>query len=191
MPAEVEIKFSIDNTSSLIHKLRSAGFSLVTDSTHELNTLYDQAGNPLRSRGALLRLRQYGTKWTLTYKEKSASSGRHKVRHEIETPVQDGQAMVEILTALRFTPTFIYEKFRSEWSDSRGHVVLDETPIGNFGEIEGPPDWIDATARVLGVSDQQYIKNSYAELFVSWKKRTRSSADHMTFAQIQSGAHAN
>jgi adenylate cyclase class 2 len=191
MPAEVEIKFRIDDISSLTHKLGSAGFRLLTGRTHELNSLYDQPGNPLRSRGALLRLRQYGTKWTLTYKEKSASSSRHKVRHEIETPVQDGEAMAEILAALGFAPTFIYEKFRSEWNDSKGHVVIDETPIGNFAEIEGPPDWIDATARVLGVSEQQYIKNSYAELFASWKQRTRSTADNMTFDQIQSGAQAN
>jgi hypothetical protein len=44
---------------------------------------------------------------------------------------------------------------------------------------------------VLGVSEQQYIKDSYAELFASWKKRTRSRAEHMTFDQIQSGAQAN
>jgi len=191
MPAEVEIKFRIDEISSLTDKLRANGFHVITERTHELNTLYDQPGNILRSRGALLRLRQYGEKWTLTYKEKSASSGRHKVRHEIETPVQDGPAMSEILAALGFGQSFIYEKFRSEWSDGKGHVVVDETPIGNFGEIEGPPDWIDATARVLGVSEQQYIKDSYAELFASWKKRTRSSAQHMTFDQIESGPQAN
>ena len=28
-------------------------------------------------------------------------------------------------------------KIRYEWSDGKGHVVVDETPIGNFGEIEG------------------------------------------------------
>ena len=191
MPAEVEIKFRIDEIPSLTDKLRANGFHVITERTHELNTLHDQPGNPLRARGALLRLRQYGEKWSLTYKEKSAASGRHKVRHEIETLVQNGPAMAEILAALGFAPTFIYEKFRSEWSDGKGHVVLDETPIGNFGEIEGAPDWIDATARALDISEQQYIKDSYAELFASWKRQTRSSAEHMTFEQIQSGAQAN
>src|SRR5690348_16656754 len=124
---EVEIKFSIGaEIETLRLKLQSAGFHLVTERTHEMNTLYDQPGNPLRSRGALLRLRQYGAKWTVTYKEKSTSSGRHKVRREVETPVADGEAMAEILASLGFTPTFIYEKFRSEWSDGKGHVVLDE-----------------------------------------------------------------
>lgn len=93
--------------------------------------------------------------------------------------------MAEILASLGFAPSFMYEKFRSEWSDATGHVVLDETPIGNFGEIEGPPEWIDATARALGITEQQYIRDSYAELFASWKKRTRSSAEHMTFVAIK------
>lgn len=186
---EIEIKFSIEaEIEALGSKLRSTGFRLSTSRTHELNTLYDQPGNPLRSRGALLRIRQYGPKWTLTYKDKTAESGRHKVRREIETAVENGQAMSDILTALEFTPAFIYEKFRSEWSDGTGHVVVDETPIGNFGEIEGPPEWIDATARALEISEQQYIKDSYAELFASWKKRTGSKAQHMTFAAVEDGS---
>jgi adenylate cyclase, class 2 len=184
MPAEIEIKFSVDDISVLPARLRSAGFRVITERAHELNTLYDQPGNLLRSRGALLRIRQYGPKWTLTYKDKAAEAGRHKVRREIETAVANGQAISDILSALGFTAIFMYEKFRSEWSDSAGHVVLDETPIGNFGEIEGRPEWIDATARVLEISEQQYIKDSYAELFASWKKRSGSSAQHMTFAAV-------
>lgn len=191
MPAEVEIKFCIEDLSALTGRLQSVGFSVATERTHELNTLYDQTGTPLRSRDALLRIRQYGPKWTLTYKDKSALAGRHKVRREIETGIANGQALAEILAALGFSASFIYEKFRTEWTDGQGNVVLDETPIGNFGEIEGPPEWIDATARALGISEQQYIKDSYAELFLSWKKRTGSSSEHMTFAAGQSDTQAH
>ena len=70
---------------------------------------------------------------------------------ENETQVADGGKMDIILRALGFSPTFRYEKFRAEWSDGNGHVVVDETPIGNFGEIEGPSRWIDQTARHLRV----------------------------------------
>ena len=57
-----------------------------------------------------------------------------------------------ILRALGYAPSFRYEKFRAEWTDGKGQVVVDETPIGNFCEIEGAPRWIDATAKKLGVS---------------------------------------
>ena len=182
---EVEIKFSIEDIQALTGRLQSAGFRLVTARTHELNTLYDLSGEPLRSRGALLRLRQYGPRWTVTYKDKSAAQGRHKTRREIETRIEDGQALAEILEAVGFKPSFAYEKFRSEWTDDTGHVVVDETPIGNFGEIEGPPDWIDATARKLAVPESRYITASYAELFAQWKRRTHSTAPDMTFDAIR------
>ena len=148
---EVEIKFRIADIQVLADRLQEAGFRQITPRTHELNTLYDQRGK-LRRKCALLRLRQYGQQWTLTYKDKSnATPGRHKSRREIETRVENGEAAGRIIEALGFKPSFSYEKFRSEWADSTGHVVIDETPIGNYGEIEGPPEWIDSTAERLGV----------------------------------------
>jgi adenylate cyclase class 2 len=183
---EVEIKFRIDDIESLTALLQTAGFDLVTPRTHEMNTLFDQPSGKLRRRGALLRLREYGPRWTLTYKDHSGKqSGRHKSRREIETQVENGEAMARIIEAAGFSPSFRYEKFRSEWSDSIGHVVIDETPIGNFGEIEGPAKWIDLTAKRLKVSVKSYLKQSYAELFAAWVRKTRSKAKEMTFKAIK------
>ncbi len=134
---EIEIKFVAGDLRALARRLRKSGFRLVTPRTHEVNTLYDLPGQPLRRRGDLLRLRQYGKLWLLTQKTKG-TAGRHKTRVENESQISDGKSMDAILRGLGFAPTFRYEKFRSEWSDGNGHVVLDETPIGNFGEIEGP-----------------------------------------------------
>jgi adenylate cyclase class 2 len=92
--------------------------------------------------------------------------------------------MDAILRALGFAPTFRYEKYRAEWSDGTGHVVLDETPIGSFGEIEGPPRWIDRTARALGIARRDYITETYAPMFFAWKRRTRSPALEMTFKAV-------
>jgi adenylate cyclase class 2 len=64
-------------------------------------------------------------------------------------------------------------------------VVIDETPIGNFGEIEGQPEWIDATAQRLNIPVKNYLKESYAELFAAWKRKTRSKAREMTFKEIK------
>ena len=181
---EVEIKFTISSLPALIQKLKTQGFKLVTRRTHELNTLYDLLGEPLRKRGSVLRLRQYGSKWTITYKDKG-KIGRHKTRREIETVVENGPAMDGILRSLGFRPSFRYEKFRSEWIDGQGHVVLDETPIGNFGEIEGPGRWIDAVAKKLGISRSQYVTSSYVELFQQWKRETGSKAANMLFSAVK------
>ena len=180
MPNEIEIKFRIENPPALTRALKRAGFNRVTPSTHEMNSLYDLPGQKLRKRGELLRLRKYGETWVLTHKAKGKAS-RHKVRVELETGVENGEQMDAILRALGFAPTFRYEKYRAEWSDGTGHVVLDKTPIGNFGEIEGPPRWIDRTARALGITPEHYITQTYAELFFGWKRRTGSAAAEMTF----------
>jgi len=189
MSKEVEIKFRVKNVRTLTRRLRAAGFQLVTKRTHEMNTLYDLPGQVLRQRGELLRLRKYGTTWTLTHKAKG-EFGRHKTRVETETPVADGRKLDRILRALRFAPSFRYEKFRAEWSDGQGHVVVDETPIGNFGEIEGPPQWIDETASKLGIAEANYITQNYADLFLEWKRQSESPAREMTFEAV-SGARSS
>jgi len=182
---EIEIKFRIDDLDALVSRLRRLGLQQITPRTHEMNVLFDLPGQPLRNRGELLRLRKYGDLWVLTHKAKSKQqNGPHKVRVETETRVENGEKMETILRALQFEPTFRYEKFRAEWSGSEGHVVIDETPIGNFAEIEGPAEWIDAVARDLGIKPEDYITETYAGLFFAWKEQTGSRAKEMTFEAV-------
>jgi adenylate cyclase, class 2 len=184
MSKEIEIKFRVSEVRALTRRLRASGFRLVTRRTHESNTLYDLPGQALRKRGELLRLRKYGSGWLLTHKGKGKVT-RHKTRVETQTGIDDGEQFEKILLALGYVPSFRYEKFRAEWSDGKGHVVLDETPIGFFGEIEGPARWIDQTARSLGIERQSYIMDAYAGLFFAWKRRTRSPANEMTFRAVR------
>lgn len=184
MAQEVEIKFQVNDLRALNRKLRSAGFRVKTPRTHEMNTLYDLPGNVLRKRKELLRLRQYGSEWKLTHKSASRRA-RHSSREELETKVEDGKTMQEILAALGYSPSFRYEKFRAEWTDGKGNVVVDETPIGNFCEVEGKSRWIDATARKLGVRHGDYITKNYATLFTDWKQHTQSKAEEMTFKAVK------
>ena len=188
---EVEIKFRIPNIERLVGRLRQLGFQQVTPRTHEMNTLFDLAGHPLRDRGDVLRLRKYGEIWLLTHKTKSKKQdGPHKTRVETETRVDNGEKVEAILRALQFEPSFRYEKFRAEWKGGKGHVVIDETPIGTFGEIEGPPEWIDSVARDLEINGKDYITETYAGLFFAWKRKTRSPAQEMTFAAVGSPSTA-
>ena len=183
MQREIEIKFRVEDLRALSKKLRAAGFRLKTKRTHEMNTLYDLSGQVLRKRKELLRLRSYGPSWKLTHKS-SGKVARHSSRVELETSVGDGKKMDAILRALGYSPSFRYEKFREEWTDGKGDVVLDRTPIGNFCEIEGPSRWIDQTARALGIGHNSYITKNYATLFSDWKQQTGSSAQEMTFRAI-------
>jgi adenylate cyclase class 2 len=132
----------------------------------------------------------------------------YKVRIETETLLDDGPALAAIFHQLGFEPVFRYEKFRTEWSYTTPtidgplftdpslpnelpigrHLVLDETPIGDYAELEGPPAWIDSTLAQLGVDPTTCLTDSYGTLFLDWKQRTGSPADNLTFDEIPTPA---
>jgi len=187
MPVETEIKFRVDDLAGLRQRLRAAGFGLQTPRSFESNVLYDTPDRRMRARTEILRIRSYAGRWLLTHKrlpDTGPGEDTHKHRIETETEISDGNALAEVFQSIGLAAAFRYEKWRSEWEDGEGHCVVDETPIGNFAELEGPPAWIDRTARRLGVEPGQYITLSYGRLFDQWRQQQRSQAQDLTFAAI-------
>ena len=88
------------------------------------------------------------------------------MREEIEVEVADFAKMEKILMGVGFKIYFVYEKYREVFKSKGVRVMLDETPIGNFLEIEGEPAAIDAMAADLGFSPGDYISDSYQRLFL-------------------------
>jgi adenylate cyclase, class 2 len=192
MSVETEIKFRVDDLENFRRRLEAAGFRMETERSFESNVLYDTPDRRMRARTEILRIRSYAGKWTLTHKRLPDLPGseRHKHRIETETDVADGEALAEIFQALGLIAAFRYEKWRTEWSDGEGECVVDETPIGNYAELEGPGAWIDRVAEMLGVDASEQITLSYGRLFDLWRQRHGSSAEDLTFAAIQSAGRA-
>jgi adenylate cyclase class 2 len=178
---EIEIKFRISDLREIAGRLSALAFYEQTPRTFEQNALYDFPDSRLRRAGEMLRIRHYGDRWTITHKSKGTNQG-YKQREELESAVLNGESIGRMLQSLGMRVIFRYEKLRTEWTDGRGHVVLDETPIGDFGELEGEPEWIDEIAAKLGIGRDQYITSSYGELFEHWRRTTGSSAEHMVFS---------
>jgi len=174
--SEIELKFPVPDPEALQSRLPQLGFELVTPRTFEHNTLYDTPTRDLRARKQILRLRK-------------------KIRVETETTVGECEALAEIFKQLGYLPAFLYEKYRTEWSHTAGpnaeitaHLVLDETPIGTYAELEGPTAWIDETLAELDIDPATCLTDSYGKLFLDWKQRTSSPAENLTFAEITSPA---
>lgn len=184
---EIEVKFPVNDSGDLARRLVNAGFHVETPRNFERNILYDTPDRRLRSQQAILRVRKYGDRWTITHKcltRDNNPAARHKHREETETSVEDGEAIGHIFTHLGYTPAFVYEKWRTEYADATGHCVIDETPIGTYAELEGPEAWIDETGRRLGIDHTQFSTLSYGRLFELWRKRTGSSVENLTFDEI-------
>jgi adenylate cyclase class 2 len=191
MPIETEIKFRVDGIAALAEKLQLAGFRIETPRSFESNVLYDTPDRQLRARTEILRIRSYAGRWTLTLKRLPRSGpapdsgdARHKHRVETETGIADGNVLAEVFLSLGLVAAFRYEKWRAEWTDGEGHCVIDETPIGDYAELEGPSAWIDRMAARLGVDPTQYVTLSYGRLFEVWREEHSSSANDLTFAAI-------
>jgi len=187
---ETEVKVRVLNREAFERELPELGFTRVTARTLERNTLYDTPDRRLRSSRQILRIRHYGSKWVLTHKSVPSGfteEGRHKKRVETETVIEDGPALGKVFEALGFGPVFVYEKWRTEWADAQGHCVLDETPLGLYAELEGPSEWIYATAQRLGIGETEFITLSYGRIFENWRDQTGSAAQNFTFEEIPMG----
>jgi adenylate cyclase class 2 len=185
MAVETEIKLKVDDVAGFTSGLQAAGFRLITPRSFESNVLYDTPDRQMRGRTEILRIRNYAGRCLMTHKrlpDSGVGEDRHKHRIETETEVSDGEALAAVFLSLGLVAAFRYEKWRTEWSDGEGHCVVDETPIGNYAELEGSAEWIDRTAARLGIDPAQYMTLSYGRLFDVWRQQHNSPAEDLTFA---------
>ncbi len=119
--------------------------------------------------------------------------GRHKVREETEVEVADAQALSQILEGLGLRGWFRYEKYRTtyrlpgsaRWASDL-LIELDETPVGNYVELEGPPEAIDRAAGLLGFTQKDYTTKNYLQLYLEDCRRRGVAPTHMLFGHEKS-----
>ncbi|MGH9722596.1 MAG: class IV adenylate cyclase [Bryobacteraceae bacterium] len=181
---ETEIKLRIEDPRPIRRALARLGFAAIGRRALEINEVFDTPACHLRAAKKLLRLRSFRGRSVLTYKGPPAP-GRHKSREELETEISSLTTMHAVLERLGYTVAWRYQKYRTEFRGKRGggHVMIDETPIGNFVELEGPPQWIDRTARRLGFRPEDYITSSYGWLYLEFCKSRGIEPGHMVFAK--------
>jgi adenylate cyclase, class 2 len=162
---EREIKLRVDGAEAARAALARLGARRVRERHLEDNVLLDDASGRLRARGRLLRIRRGPDGGLLTYKGPRLDSGEVKEREEIEMRVPEPDLLQSLLGAVGLRPFFRYQKFRETWSWRDVEIVVDETPVGTFFEVEGLLEGIHAAAAALGYGPVDYITDSYAALF--------------------------
>ncbi len=184
---ENEIKVVVPDLAALEARLRSHGFQIHRPRVFESNLIYDTPHAELRARGELIRIRQAGDDSIFTYKG-PATVTRHKEREELEVAISQPIILGLILERLGYVPRFRYEKFRTEWAipGDAGVLMVDETPIGTYMELEGPAEWIDRVAQRLDYSESAYLNLSYARLYIRDCERLGIEPSHMLFSTADS-----
>jgi adenylate cyclase class 2 len=167
-PVESEIKLRMEGPEAARSAVAALGAALERARHLEDNVLYDDARSSLRAAGRALRLRRAEGRAIVTYKGPRQERGDGvKSRSETEIEVSDGDAFHAILSALGYVKVFRYQKYRETYRWRDVEIVVDETPIGTYLEIEGPVTTIHEAARALGRRPRDYIADSYVGLFLA------------------------
>ncbi len=166
---EVEVKIAVPDLPALTRRLTRVGFAISTSRIFEQNIVLDDPDGSIKASNRLLRVRQAGDLITVTYKGREID-GIHKRREEREFHANNLDECLAVFAGIGLRPAYRYEKYRTEFArdGQPGHAVVDETPIGVYMELEGPPEWIDQAARDLGFSPVDYILLSYMRLYAAW-----------------------
>jgi len=167
---ESEVKLACDD----LDRVRRAGFELhVIEPRHfEDNWLLDSSDQTLLRQGEALRVRSAKGKGWITYKGAVRENASPvKVREEIEVETTAPDRAVALFERLGFHRSFRYQKYRTVYRtavDGRDlHVVLDETPMGSFIEIEGDEAAVVRVLEAAGFSSGDVVRQSYPELQAS------------------------
>ena len=179
---ETEIKLKLDApVARVAARIRSLGATLHRPRHFEDNIILDDSRGRLRRGGSLLRVRVTRAGSVLTFKGPRRITGGAKTRLEIETEIPDGALLLKILDRVGMRCLFRYQKHRTVYRRAPILITLDETPIGNYVEVEGPADKIMRFARRLGFERSEFITATYHELFLSYRRTHHLKSRNMIF----------
>jgi len=181
---ETEAKFYLSDLVALENKLVARDAKLEISRTHEYNLRFDTSDGAYTRTYRVIRLRRDG-KIRLTYKGPGEIVEGVRTREEIEFEVSDFDAAQTFIESLGFNISFVYEKYRTTYHYGNCEIVLDETPYGNFIEIEGESGRdIQALAESLGLRWEARINDSYFGIFQMVRAALGVRFRDMTFANF-------
>ena len=190
IPHEIEVKLRFNSLDAFFR----AGIVLEMESPRhfEDNWLLDFPGQFLGARAAILRVRFANGRGSITYKERVSEEkqiSRFKKRLELETAIDDPDSALSIFEHLGYRKWFRYQKYRTIYrallpappDGLKLHLMVDETPVGDFIELESDEEAIARTVNLIGVTPADYILDSYLAIQAEHCKRQGKPFEDMIF----------
>lgn len=180
---ETEIKLPVADVRRAAAQPEAIGARLAHSRELEDNLVFDFPDRSLRKRSVLARVRILHRSVVLTYKGPDlsgpATTGGMKRRMETEVtvPRADADSLIAILQGLGLEQVWRYQKYRTTWTWDTAKIMLDETPIGAWFEIEGEPEAIDRGATALGYGKSDYLASTYRDLYEQYLRRAGHGSD--------------
>ena len=170
---EREVKIPLRDADACAAALEAAGATVLEPLRLEDDALFDDAEGSLARADKVIRLRRKipigdgaaGPGCVLTYKGPARIESGHRVREEVETAVADADALLLLLERLGYRRTFRYQKRRRLYDWEGALIAVDQTPLGDFVEIEGNAEAIEDLAARLGHQPSEFVTASYPALW--------------------------
>lgn len=178
---EEEIKLRVASLAPVRARLQELGALLVHPRALEDNWIVDDAAESIFGGGRLLRVRRWGNEGLVTFKGRASYHGGVKRRAETQCRIDDPQALLEIFAQVGLKVTRRYQKWREAWQLDGVEVVLDETPMGPFVELEGPAAALRPLALSLHLDPANSLAGSYSELWQQWRRTHPEAPADMVF----------
>ncbi|MCI0618337.1 class IV adenylate cyclase [bacterium] len=192
MYTETEIKLLFKNLEEAHQKVLKLNSKLQKERHFEDNYVLDTSDLSVRNSGCLLRVRIVSSadrescmrsQGILTFKGTLQIHDGLRNREEIECIVDPPETFLKIFERLGYSLKFRYQKYRTIYSieQMQIHICIDETPIQNYFELEGPAEEIHEIAAKLGYTREQYITESLGQLYYRWCKERGIESSNLVF----------
>jgi adenylate cyclase, class 2 len=178
---ETEIKVKIEDVAGFCRRLQALNPGILSARHFEDNYVLDFPDQELTTRQCLLRLRFAEDRNILTFKGSPRPEGIFKTREELETKLEDGATMLEVLKRIGMRVFFQYQKYRQEFELDGVHVAVDETPVGNYLEFEGSEEGIRNLAARMDIGESQFLRFSYYSLYLDYCRSKGETPGLMIF----------
>ncbi|MEO6761085.1 MAG: class IV adenylate cyclase [Candidatus Saccharimonadales bacterium] len=166
MQKEIEAKFLDVDFDDVRKKLEAAGAVCLTPMRLMRRVTFDSA--EMKARNGWVRVRDEGDRVTVTYKQVDELSVDGVF--EVETIVEDFDAMVDIFKQTGIADGSFQESKRETWELDKAEIVLDEWPwLKPYIEIEGKTE--EAIREVAKKLDFDWDQAKFGDVMVAYRQQ--------------------
>jgi predicted adenylyl cyclase CyaB len=177
---EVELKSVVDDLERRRAAIEAAGATLVFSGRLE-DRRYDTVERTLTARDQVLRVRVYrdahATRTELDWKGPTRREGGYKLRDELETNVEDGDALVSILGQMGYVVTIAIDREIVQYDLDGAMIRFERYPrMDTLVEVEGAPEQIERAIAALGLAREGFTSERLPDFAGRFEARTGTRA---------------
>lgn len=173
---EVELKSVCDDLTGTRERLEKAGAKLSFEGRLS-DRRYDVESREIFARDEVLRVRRYeapgSSKTYLDWKGPTETQDVYKIREEISTPVEDYEALEQILARLGFVIAMEIDREIAQYTLGGATIRFETYPrMDVLVEVEGEPESIEQAIEALGMSRGLFNSDRLPTFISRFEQRT-------------------